>query len=242
MRLLERRRALLGQPLLLRQPDAVLLRPRALELDELLLTLRGEARHCALRFVRFTLDLPCLLSLLSLLCLLGLPHLLGLPSLGVFGLPSLLRLLLTQPLVLLARPVLLLVTRGLLFLPAPLYGLSVLLCGLGVLPLLVRLSLLVGLGLGARLLSLPWCLLLFLVLLLSGLRPAFRPLLLCLSMLLLLLLLVLLLAFLLLAFLFALSFVLLVGRPNHHGSSGQGERTDDKDRALESLQTHASPP
>src|SRR5260221_194261 len=124
----------------------------------------------------------------------------------------------------------------------PLDGLSWLLCGLGVLPLLVRLSLLVGLGLGARLLSVPWCLLLFLVLLLSGLRPAFRPLLLCLSMLLLLLLLVLLLAFLLLAFLFALSFVLLVGRPNHHGSSGQGERTDDKDRALESLQTHASPP
>jgi len=236
MRLLERRRALLGQPLLLRQPDAVLLRPRTLQLDELLLTLCGEARHRPLRLVRLALDLARLLGLLGLLRLLGLSHLLGLPGLGVFGLPSLLRLLLAQPLVLLARLVLLLVMRGLLFLRAPLYGLSVLLCGLGVLPLLVHLPLLVGLGLGARLLSLPWCLLLFLVLLLSGLRSAFLPLLLCLSVVLLLLLLV-----LLFAFLFALSLVLLVGRPTHHRNAGDGERTDDKDRALESLRAHASP-
>ena len=53
--------------LLLRQPDAVLLRPRALELDELLLTLRGETRHRPLRLVRLALDLPCLLRLLDLL-------------------------------------------------------------------------------------------------------------------------------------------------------------------------------
>ena len=129
-------------------------------------------------------------------------------------------------------------TRRLLFVRAPLYGLSVLLCGLGVLPLLIDLPLLVGLG--ARLLSLPLCLLLFLVLLLGGLRPAFLPLLLCLSVVLLLLLLVLLLAFLF-AFLLALSLVLLVSRPTQHGSAGHGERTDDKYRALESLETHASP-
>ncbi|HYU41552.1 MAG TPA: hypothetical protein VEQ84_05335 [Vicinamibacteria bacterium] len=213
MLLLERRRALLGQPLLLPQPDAVLLRPRALELDELLLTLRGQTRHRPLRLVRLTLDLPRLLGLLDLLRLLGLSH--------PLGLPRLLRLLLAQPLVL-TRPLLVLMTRRLLFLRAPFYGLSMLLCGLGVL--------------GARLLSLLLCLLLFRVLLLSGLRSPFLPLLLCLSVVLSLLLLV-----LLFAFLFALSLVLLVGRPTHHRNAGDGERTDDKDRALESLRAHASP-
>ncbi|HET6315530.1 MAG TPA: hypothetical protein VFG86_03660, partial [Chloroflexota bacterium] len=161
------------------------MRPRALELDELLLTLRGETRDGPLRLVRLVLDLPSLLRLLDLFGVLGLPHPLGLPSLC--------GLLLAQTLVLL--------TGRLLFLLAPLYGLSMLLRGLGVLPLLIRLPLLVGLG--ARLLALRLRLLLFLMLVLGGLLPAFLFLLLCLRVVLLLLLLVLLLA-LLFVFLLAL--------------------------------------
>jgi hypothetical protein len=218
MLLLERRRALLGQPLLLPQPDAVLLRPRALELDELLLTLRGETRDGPLRLVRLTLDLPSLLRLLDLFRVLGLPHPLGLPSLC--------GLLLAQPLVLL--------TRRLLFLRAPLYGLSMLLRGLGVPPLLIRLPPLVGLG--ALLLALRLRLPLLLMLLLDCLLAAFLFLLLCLRVVLLLLLLV-----LLLALLFVFLLALLVIRASKYGGPDDGERTDDKDCALETLQTHASP-
>jgi hypothetical protein len=198
------------------------LRPRALELDELLLTLRGETRDGPLRLVRLALDRPSRLRLLDLFGVLGLPHPLGLPSLR--------GLLLAQPLVLL--------TRRLLFLRASLYGLSVLLCGLGVLSLLIRLPLLVGLGCRPRALRLR--LLLFLMLLLGGLLPAFLFLLLCLRVVLLLLLLVLLLA-LLLALLFVFLLALLVIRASKYGGPHDGERTDDKDCALETLQTHASP-
>jgi hypothetical protein len=122
-----------------------------------------------------------------------------------------------------------------------------LLRGLSVLLRLLRLPLLMGLGLRlgpwllARLLGLP----LLLLLLLGGLRPAFRSLFLCLRVVLLLGLLVLLLALLFVPLLFVpllvLLLVLLVIRATNDGGPDDGKRTDGKDRVLKSLQPHASP-
>ena len=105
---------------------------------------------------------------------------------------------------------------------------SLLLCVL----LLRRLSVLLllrGALLRVVLLRLP----LFLVLLFGRLWPAFRSLLLGLLLVLFLLLVVLLLLLL------VLFLVLMVIRPADRRSAGQGERTDRKDGALESLQLHA---
>jgi hypothetical protein len=87
-------------------------------------------------------------------------------------------------------------------------------------------------GLSVLLVRLP----LLLMLLLDCLLVAFLFLLLCLRV-----VLVLLLPVLLLALLFVFLLALLVIRASKYGGPNDGERTDDKDRALKSLQPHAYP-
>jgi hypothetical protein len=217
--LLERRRPLVRQPLLLLQPGAVLLRSRLLELDELLLARGGEPRLRPIDLDRLPLCLDLrlrlddtlvtrltthhllvhslLLGLLlspKLRLLLGLP-LLGTLRVGLLSLRALLDLLLSLRLLLLSRLVALL--------------LSLLLLG----------GLLLRLGLPA-----------LLALLLLGL----------LLLLLRLLVVVLLLLLVVVLVLPVLMLVLLILRSSEAGNPGDGESAESQDRALESKKLHYS--